>query len=281
MYRGIIYDSAWGKTSGETAITIKHTSFPFKIPCLPPLPKTAWRLPSSPHLLQSIIYGIGIGLVLVSITAMAFLVYPVISAEIGYRITQLLRVFADENTNIQPLKINRAQEIEKQQKEYAKSLAARFGIENTQFSIYIPKIEARASVLENINPADEAAYTAALKEGVAHAAGTSVPGNRGGIFLFAHSTNAPWNVAAYNAVFYLLKELNPEDKDEVYVFYHERVYKYRVAEKHIVPANDISWITQAGSGPERIILQTCWPPGTTWKRLIIVAYRVEKEDNIS
>jgi len=34
---------------------------------------------------------------------------------------------------------------------------------------------------------------------------------KGTIFLFAHSTDAPWNIIRYNAVFYLLRELDAGD----------------------------------------------------------------------
>jgi len=69
----------------------------------------------------------------------------------------------------------------------------------------------------------------------------------------------------------LLRELKPEDQDEVYVFFKGKVHKYRITEQHVIDGDDVSWLTEAKSGPERLILQTCWPPGTVWKRLLVVA----------
>lgn len=157
---------------------------------------------------------------------------------------------------------------------YAKSLADGLGVVNTQFSIYIPKISARAPIVENVDPSDEPAMWEALRHGVAQAAGTKLPDEGGGMFLFAHSAGDPWQIAQYNAVFYKLNDLQAGDNDLIYVFYQGYAYTYKVSQKYIVDGSDTSWITRAKEGKERLIIQTCWPPGTTWKRLIVVAERV-------
>jgi sortase A len=109
-----------------------------------------------------------------------------------------------------------------------------------------------------------------LQRGVAHALGTVFPGMSGNIYLFAHSTDNFWNVGRYNAIFYLLKNLVPGD--EIVIFYQDKRYDYRVVETRVVEASDVSYITKSQEGQqETLILQTCWPPGTTWKRFLVIA----------
>ena len=135
------------------------------------------------------------------------------------------------------------------------------------FSLIIPKIGASAKIIANVNPGKEKEYSQALKQGVAHAAGTGFPGMGELVWLFAHSTDAPWNVVRYNAVFYLLREL--ETGDKVIVFFSGKRFNYQVFEKKIVVGDDLAaFKDQAG---EVLILQTCWPPGTTLKRLLVFA----------
>lgn len=138
------------------------------------------------------------------------------------------------------------------------------------FSIVIPKIGANARILANIDPADEKIYLPALQKGVAHALGTAFPGEGGHIFLFAHSTDYFWNVGYYNAIFYLLYKL--EKGDEVDLFYQGKRYTYRVLGKEIVDPSQVEFLTRK-SNREFLTLQTCWPPGTTLKRLLVFAIK--------
>lgn len=141
---------------------------------------------------------------------------------------------------------------------------------STQFGLVIPKIFANIAVTENVNPEDAKAYQAVLKQagGVAHAAGTALPGEGGTVYIFGHSTDATFNVERFNAVFYLLSKL--EKGDLIIAYYNNIPYNYIVAEKKVVDPTDITDITNV-ENEERLVLQTCWPPGTTWKRLLIIA----------
>ncbi len=140
------------------------------------------------------------------------------------------------------------------------------------FSILIPKVGANEKVFPNVDPNDEAGFLSILYKGVAHAKGTVFPGQPGNIYLFAHSSDNFWDVGRYNAVFYLLKDLNVGD--EIVLFFENRRYNYVVTGSKIVDANDVSFLTAEHMGSrENLILQTCWPPGTTWKRLLVFAKR--------
>lgn len=142
------------------------------------------------------------------------------------------------------------------------------------FSVYIPKIGAKSKVIPNVDTSNQDEYLSALQEGVAHAKGTNFPGSGHTIYLFSHSTNSPLFYAEYNAVFYLLRNL--EKGDRIVVYFVGRKFTYQVTDKVITGSNDNSWLDPTtpalrGMKDETLILQTCDPPGTSWNRLLIVA----------
>lgn len=139
---------------------------------------------------------------------------------------------------------------------------------NTDFGIVIPKIGANARVIANVDPGNYADYINALKLGVAHAKGTVFPGQIGNSYLFAHSVGNFWEVNQWNAVFYLLKELKPGD--EIDLFYQGKRYVYIVYNTRIVDPSDTEFLSTISNFP-MVTLQTCWPPGTTLKRLLVFA----------
>lgn len=141
---------------------------------------------------------------------------------------------------------------------------------NTDFSIIIPKIGATAQVFSNIDPSNPDSFLPVLMKGVAHAKGTVFPGQKGNIYLFAHSTDNFWDVGRYNAVFYLLKDL--ASGDEIVIFFQNKRYDYVVKSSKIVNPSDVSYLVNAQKqDKEQLILQTCWPPGTTLQRLLVFA----------
>ncbi len=139
---------------------------------------------------------------------------------------------------------------------------------STEFGIVIEKIGANAKIVANINPANEREYVTALQLGVAEALGSTPPGQPGNLYLFSHSTDAPWNIIRFNAIFYLLKEL--EVGDRVVIFYQNKRYDYIVFDKTLAAASDVSFLTNHYDQPI-LTLQTCDPPGTLINRLIIRA----------
>ena len=143
--------------------------------------------------------------------------------------------------------------------------------EDPNYSIVIPKIGANARVIPNVDAGDEKIYLDALNHGVGHVMGTAFPGEGGHIFLFAHSTDYFWNVGTYNAVFYLLGKL--EAGDEINIFFKGLRYKYHVIDRSIVDPAQVEFLTRK-TNREFLTLQTCWPPGTTLKRLLVFAVRV-------
>lgn len=141
---------------------------------------------------------------------------------------------------------------------------------DTEFSILIPKIGATAKIFSNINPSDESEFQPVLLQGVAHAKGTVFPGMKGNVYLFAHSTDNFWDAGRYNAVFYLLKDLSAGD--EIIIFFENKRHNYIVTDSRIAEESDVSYLVNGQDrGEETLILQSCWPPGTTWKRLLVFA----------
>lgn len=137
-----------------------------------------------------------------------------------------------------------------------------------KYSIVIPKINANARVIPNVDAANRAGYLEVLKQGIAHAAGSSNPGENGHMFYFAHSTDNFWNVTRYNAIFYLLYKL--EDGDDINIYYNGKRFKYVVTGHQIVEPNQVEYLTRKTS-KDFVTLQTCWPLGTTFKRYLVFA----------
>jgi len=144
--------------------------------------------------------------------------------------------------------------------------AAAWGVDSS-FAIVIPALGATSNVISNVDPFDADQYQSVLLQGIAHAKGTSFPGYPGTIYLFSHSTDSLLNVARYNAVFYELRRL--ELGERIIIFFQDQKFEYQVTEKHVVPAEDTSWLSRHTE--DRLILQTCDPPGTTFRRLLVIA----------
>lgn len=140
---------------------------------------------------------------------------------------------------------------------------------DTEFSIVIPKIAASAKIFPNVDPNDPNQFLPILQQGIAHAKGSVFPGMPGNVYLFAHSTDSWIDVGRYNAVFYLLHDLVPGD--EVVIFYQNRRYNYFVSRSFITSDTDVSLIARDHNGPQQLVLQTCWPPGTAWERYYVIA----------
>ena len=142
-----------------------------------------------------------------------------------------------------------------------------------EFGLIIPKVGINTSVIPAVNPSDPGQYLEALKKGVAHASTSYFPDEDGTVYLFSHSTNYDWFVKDLNAVFYLLKNLS--EGDLIVVYYKGRQYTYKLREKRVVKPTDISYLIPQ-KGTKTLILQTCWPPGSTTERLLLFADLVDE-----
>lgn len=142
------------------------------------------------------------------------------------------------------------------------------------YTLLIPKIHASGDIIENVDPWNQAEYKEALKKGIAQAKGFSNPGEKGTIFMFAHSSGMPWELTRNNTVFLRLGEL--EKGDEIVIRKKGVTYTYHVVEKREVYPHEVSIVTQNMKEKDQLILQTCTPIGTDWKRLLVFAKEIKE-----
>jgi LPXTG-site transpeptidase (sortase) family protein len=142
---------------------------------------------------------------------------------------------------------------------------------STEFGIVIPKIGANAKVIPQVNPYDSKQYQQALTLGVAHAGGSALPGAIGNIFIFSHSSVNFYDALRYNSIFYLLDKL--EKNDTIILYYTGNRFTYHVTNKKIVSPDAIQYLTAPERYTQMLTLMTCWPPGTSYKRLLVLADR--------
>lgn len=142
----------------------------------------------------------------------------------------------------------------------------------TGMYLTIPKISAQSPITKNVDPFNSDEYHKVLKKSIAHAKGSSLPGEPGTIFIFAHSSGPPWEQTRNNTIFLRLSEL--KNGDNIEIQREGKVYKYRVREKKEVYPNETDYLKP--NPKDQVILQTCTPVGTDWKRLLVFADRSSK-----
>lgn len=192
----------------------------------------------------NILITFGIVCIAISFTILVATYMPVFYEEVRYGASQVIPVSTNTITPIDP-----------------------------NFGIIIPKIGANSTIIPEVDPFDSHDYQRALTKGVAHAKGTGYPGFNGNIFLFSHSSVNFYEASRYNSVFYLLTKIDMGDTIELW--YMGTKYQYVVTEKKFVSPTSVTYLKPLETGRETVTLMTCWPPGTTYKRLLTIAERTE------
>lgn len=213
------------------------------------LPSKLWRLR-----IQRLT---GTALVGVSVLVLGLTFFPVLREEAKYQFLP-----SQEHKTVISREDERAQAIPSQ---------VLFPV-SEEFGIVIPKIGANARIIPDVDWEDGVAYQRALAEGVAHARGTAKPGEWGNVFLFSHSGVDFLEANRYNALFYLIDKLNPGD--DIIVFFEGQKFTYQVAEKKKVAPDELEYL-KGSEDQKTLTLMTCWPAGTTLKRLLVIAKQVE------
>jgi sortase A len=198
----------------------------------------------------------GLYLFLIGLSIALIQYYPIIRAEFRYQSNKLKDNPKQEVT----LATIKTAEDEKNGKKYIFP-------EDRNFGLVIPKLGINVPIIEGVDPYDPEKYQQALAKGVAHVRGTTLPEDIGNTVLFAHSSDNFYNANMYNAIFYLLNKL--EMGDEIYLVHKQKIHKYEVAEKVMAKPKEINYMEN--SSVSKLTLITCWPPGTTFKRLVVVA----------
>jgi len=138
--------------------------------------------------------------------------------------------------------------------------------------IAIPVIDVNAPVTFGVNNIHKEVETA-LINGPIQINGTSLPGQTGNIYITGHSSNYVWVKSDYNSVFALLDKLVVGD--QIYVNYNDVVYVYEIFDKKIVIPTDTSVLQSTNDS--RLTLVTCWPVGTSLKRVVILANQIHPD----
>ena len=115
-----------------------------------------------------------------------------------------------------------------------------------------------------------------LEKGISHFAGTASPGQNGNMIVSGHSSNYIWAKGDYNDVFKDLNNLEKGDLITMDVIQKNGkviTYKYSVSDKYITDPEDERIFMQTQN--PTLTLATCWPLGTSLKRVIVKTEMVQ------
>jgi len=141
-------------------------------------------------------------------------------------------------------------------------------------TIFIPKIDIKAPIFWQIaNTGKEVQNN--LEKGIVHIAGTSLPGQKGNIFITGHSSNYFWSKGKFKDVFSLLDQMVIGDL--IYLNYNNTIFVYKAKEIKIVKPTDLSVLDY--SDGSNLTLMTCSPVGTSINRLIVVFDQIIPDPN--
>lgn len=138
--------------------------------------------------------------------------------------------------------------------------------------LIINKISVNAPISMSIDGNNKVSYDKALEAGVVHLKGTGLPGEYGNTFIFGHSSFYADKPGNYKQIFAGLNDL--ENGDNIEIQTSSKHYIYRVTAKKIIEPTDVSVANQDMS-KKKLTLMTCWPIGSTAKRLVVIGNLVE------
>lgn len=200
--------------------------------------------PKNPHL-QSIIFGLGMGVIVV-----LFMLF-------GFFNERIIAPFVKPSRTVS-------------------STAIITGTSTTASGkdpkVIIPKINVEIPVVYDEPSVEEAAVQKALERGVLHYATTPNPGEKGNAVVFGHSSNNILNSGKYKFAFVLLSRLQ---KDDTFMLEKDgKRYIYKVFSKKVVPPTDLSVLKSIPGKTATATLITCDPPGTSINRLVVVGEQI-------
>ncbi len=197
------------------------------------------------HHLQSLLFGLGMGFIVLIIFLFGFFNEVVISPFI-----QPSRVTAATPLIINPSSVSPTSNPE----------------------VIIPKINVEIPVNYTGTSTDENVIENDLEGGVVHYPTTALPGQNGNAAFFGHSSNNIFNKGKYKFAFVLLHTLVPGDT--FYLTYKGKVYVYKVITRDIVDPSNVGVLNAVPGQNATATLITCDPPGTSLKRLVVVGQQI-------
>lgn len=141
--------------------------------------------------------------------------------------------------------------------------------------LVIDSIGINAPIIFGVSTDDNDVYNN-LEKGVVHYSSTPRPGQKGVSVVLGHSSAYPWYKGHYGSVFALLNKLNPGDK--FYIQYEDnRVFVFQVKQSLVFnPFGDDARLKELEqSNVPSLILLSCWPVGTNYRRIAIQAELVQ------
>lgn len=135
------------------------------------------------------------------------------------------------------------------------------------FSVEIPSQKIFSKIIESVDPFNQKEYIEKLKQGVAHAKGTGLPGEGRTVYLFAHSSDVPWRITRYNTAFFKLEFV--KKGDSILIRKDRNEFKYKVYDKKTIWPSEVKYLKEDQG--DILILQTCTPVGTALQRLLVFA----------
>jgi LPXTG-site transpeptidase (sortase) family protein len=144
-----------------------------------------------------------------------------------------------------------------------------------QATLVIDSIGVRAPIVFNVADNNDLIYKS-LEGGVVHYSNTAKPGNPGAAVILGHSSAFPWYKGDYGAVFALLSKLKIGDR--FYVQYSDnRTFVYEMTQSIIFNpfANDERLTALENAQGSTLILISCYPVGTNYKRIAVQAKQVQ------
>ncbi len=196
------------------------------------------------HHLQSILFGLGVGCIVILIFLFGFFNERFITPFIrpSYAITTPIIVDPTSDAKVGPAP-----------------------------KIIIPKINIEAPVVYDEPSINEEAVQTALERGVLHYSTTPNPGEKGNAVIFGHSSSNILNNGKYKFAFLLLKSL---DKGDTFIIHKDsKRYVYKVYKKFVTDPKDTT-VLGTTDKPATVTLITCDPPGLSTNRLIVVGEQI-------
>lgn len=143
-------------------------------------------------------------------------------------------------------------------------------------NLVIDSIGVRAPIVFDVPDNNDLIY-GSLEKGVVHYSNTSKPGETGAAIVLGHSSAYPWYKGKYGAVFALLNKLKIGDR--FYVQYSDnRTFVYEMKQAIIFnpfDTNDQRLAAIESASGSSIILISCFPVGTNYKRIAVQAQLVK------
>ena len=138
--------------------------------------------------------------------------------------------------------------------------------------VIIPSIGVKAPVVYEYS-VNETNIAYDLRNGVVHYGTTALPGEKGNVAIFGHSSGLTWTPGNYKFVFTLLDKLSPGQ--QISLDYKGVRYVYVVTDSEIVAPSDMKVLNS--NGTSQLSLITCTPVGTSRNRLVIHAKQIHPD----